>query len=330
MAQFEGKDAKEVIAREAMHWCIALQEDPDDAQLKARFQGWLAQSPDHARAWEEVNRISGLMAETELTRERRAIPPPPARQPQARPQARGRWSRIAITGSLAAAACLLILFLPGLLVSLDADHQTGTAELRRIVLDDKSVVELAPDSAIKVDYSAQERRITLLFGQAFFDVESLTDRPFKVVTGELETTVLGTEFEVRRYANSGLVAVREGRVAVAGTSGSAVKPTQLDAGELLRLGANENAAPAEIDPARVAAWREGKLIVKNRPVGEIIETLGRYHAGVIVRAAPGLDRLRLTGIYDVRDPEQVLRAVALAHGLTVRRITPWVLTLSRI
>lgn len=84
-------------------------------------------------------------------------------------------------------------------------------------LPDGSTVELAPGSRLQYPQglSGAYRRVYLT-GEALFDVQHDATRPFLVVTDKLVTTVLGTRFTVRAYANQPqvLVKVRRGKVRV--------------------------------------------------------------------------------------------------------------------
>lgn len=326
MIEKSENDGSDTVATKAMEWCIALQECPDDHTLRSEFEAWLAESDEHARAWEQVAHLSDLIAQSEVgPAVQSELPISKSKIPK------HKWRRVLKVGMpVAAAACLLLMILPSLLLRLQADYLTDTGETRRITLSDQSVIELAPESAIQVTYSSERRHVTLLSGHAFFDVRPAAERPFSVAFGGFETRVVGTAFEVRIYDESALVAVSEGVVAVNASSDRLESTTQLTKGQVLRVGGSGKVAPMPVPPDQVGAWRNGRLIVRNRPIDEVIQTLEQYHTGVIVRVGPGLADLRLTGIYDIEEPETVLRAVALAHNLTVRRITPWVLTISRL
>ena len=54
-----------------------------------------------------------------------------------------------------------------------------------------------PDSTLALSYGAGGRDVALLAGQAFFDVASLQGRPFRVRSGDVTVTVIGTAFGVR-------------------------------------------------------------------------------------------------------------------------------------
>ncbi|WP_373512704.1 FecR family protein [Persicitalea sp.] len=75
-----------------------------------------------------------------------------------------------------------------------------TSEPLRLRLGDDSEVILSPNS--RLSYPAQfadSARIVYLTGEASFSVER-QERPFLVVTGEMVTKVLGTQFVVRAFA----------------------------------------------------------------------------------------------------------------------------------
>ena len=58
-------------------------------------------------------------------------------------------------------------------------------------------------------------RLTLMSGQANFEVVHEPDRAFRVVAGAARVVDLGTKFDVRLQHDSTIVTVIEGRVAVA-------------------------------------------------------------------------------------------------------------------
>ena len=82
-------------------------------------------------------------------------------------------------------------------------------------------------------------------------------------------------------------------------------------------------------PDQVAAWRRGRLIANDRPVSEVVDELRPYFSGLIVLTDGAFGRRRVTGVYDLHDPVAALRALAQAHrGVSVRRISPWLMVVS--
>lgn len=303
----------------ASEWLLALNEAPQDAALHARFQTWLAASPDHARDWEEMERTYRLMGMTVPAFRQQWAAAPAAWRP-------GR--RVVTAAAIVAAACLALVFAPEALLRLQADTLTATAETRVLRLEDGSSIHLAPRSAVDVAFSGNERRVRLLAGEAFFEVTPDASRPFVVSAGMVETTVLGTAFDVRRGDGQTWVGVRRGHVRV--EDGGAAPPVSVDllAGDWVGLDRGGEAARGHLPADRMAAWTRGDLIVRDAPVADVIAAIRPYYRGVIVLNGEKLARQPLTGIYRLSDPVEAVRAIAETQGAEMRRFSPWLLVVS--
>ncbi len=324
-------------SEQALEWFVLLQDDPQDAALRRRFEGWLAASPAHGDAWARTVRTSSL-AESLLPfdardwavdgvvpdRDRlRATPPDPQRAALGYPRRR----RIPVwwaAGTAALACIALFLAAPSLLVRLQADYTTGSAELRDLVLEDGSRVALAPGSAVAVSYAPATRTVTLLTGGAFFEVKPDAARPFSVAARDVRTTVVGTAFDVRLDPDAVEVAVNEGKVRVDG-GGSA---ESLTAGEALRVSAAGVVVRRPVAADGVAAWRQGSLILEDRSFAAAAAEVERYLPARIVIADKPLSRRPLTGVFDLRDPEKGLDAMAAVLDARIRHVTPWLIVVS--
>ncbi|BBK44190.1 hypothetical protein STVA_42100 [Allostella vacuolata] len=322
-------------ASEAARWLVALDDDPEDAVLRARFEAWRSASPANARAWANAVHVYERMAHTRpaheahwaahaARRDEGARLPAAGRRPRPRRAGRGWGPAVAVAVT---AACLALLVAPAALLRLQADHRTGTAELRSVWLDDGSSVHLGPASAIAVELDGRRRRIRLLQGEALFEVEREPDRPFQVIAGDTVTTVLGTAFDVRLDAGGAAVAVERGRVRVERSSGPA-RPQDLTAGQWVRVVWGGPTDRGAIAPDEIAPWLRGQVVARDRPLAEMVDQLRPYFAGVILLLDGDLGRQRLSGVYNVADPAAALRAMAAAHGGQVRQISPWLLVVS--
>lgn len=312
-------------AREATDWLIFLRDEPDDAALRARFDAWLDASPANAAAWAETRHVDNLISRTRLfATESEALPLDRAR-------ARRQPRRIAIFATaVAMAACLMLVFAPGVLLWLQAAQMTSTAEIGIRHLDDGSVVRLGPESAIDVAFTATKRRVRLLKGEAFFEVVRDASRPFTVESEDVRTTVLGTSFEVRITGDGSTdVAVRDGIVRVAYDKAVPPVSEQLLAGDRVRIGGAGKVTRSSGPPDETAPWLQGQIVARDRAVTDVIDELRRYFPGTILIADRGLARERVTGVYNLSVPMVALHAVASAHGATVREIGPWLVVISR-
>lgn len=296
---------------EAAEWSVLLLDDPDDRDLRRRFEDWRRRSAQNEAAWSEMQQTASLTDDVlvDYAGEWKPIAA----------KARRRWLAPAI--ALAVAAVVAWLAAPMALLRLQADHLTGTAELRTIGLDDGSTVMLAPDSAVVVRYLPGERQVQLLQGEAFFAVAPDKDRPFKVTARSVQASVLGTRFNVRLDDTGVSVAVEEGRVRVDSRNAGET----LSAGQAVQVAATGEFVRTALEPGAVAMWRQGQVYLRNRPLAEAVDEIRRYYPGKIIVTNAALEKQPTTGVFDVTDPEAALRGLAQAHGATVRRISPWLL-----
>ena len=308
----------------AMEWLLRRETERGNPTLEGDFQRWLEQSESHRKAYASVQSTWAELAQL-------PVQPPgietagnvvrlPARSPRS-----VRWFAAA---AAVAAACVLFVAFPVLHRHLMADYTTGVAELREVVLPDGSVVDLDAGSAIAVDYEDGDRRITLLSGQAFFQVTRDTQRPFSVLAGEVTVVVTGTSFGVGKTATTVDVAVQSGTVEVL-RNGKRLSDA-LAMGDRLVIGRTHPSVERErMAPDSVAAWRSRRLVVVDSSFGDIVETLGRHLPGALVVADRSLNRQAITGVFDLTQPVDALRTLAASQQATVTEVTPYLLIVSR-
>lgn len=307
----------------AADWLLRLHANPDDDRTHAAFVDWLSADPSHVEAWRRVGgswqRLGDLAPGAGVSRA--------SGRSAGRPRAVSRrgvaWSVLAVS---ALAACLLLAVGPGLRMAVTADQWTATAEARDVSLPDGSVVHLGGRSAIRVDMSAGSRSVDLVAGEAFFDVAPDAERPFIVTAGDVRVAVLGTAFDVRLSAQAVTVAVGRGTVSVEAAGWPAAR---LTAGQTVRVD-RQRGAPVlgMVADGDVAAWREGYLFVERMTVAEVTGEIARYHPGWIVLADRDLAERRVTGLYNLRDPDAALRAVVEPVGGRITTVTGGVIVIT--
>jgi len=294
-------------------WLMRLDEAPCDASLRAEFEAWLAESDRHRAAYAAVEPVwrasadlapPSAMAAASLSRDGRAPP-------------RRVWRRVAVAAAGAMALAVAFHLLPVLQTRLQADHVTGVAEQRDVTLEDGSRVALDAGSAIAVRYGAARREIDLLAGEAFFQVTPGRARPFVVRAGDVVVTVTGTAFSVGVSDSETTVAVQSGSVDVARRDGALVA-AGLVRGEWLQVASEGRVARGRMAEDEVASWRDRRLVVYDMPVRDVVRRLGRYRQGVVVFLDEGVAGRLVSGVIDLRDPDEALRAlVDLQQGSIV-------------
>lgn len=335
-------DVREQVEDEAASWFLRVSENPGDTRLQDELAAWRRQSALHQEVWDRTCLAYDMFGKAPASHEEHWRPyvsngkAVAAARDGATAARFGagtgrpyRKRRVFVPAAIAAlAVCIALVVLPDLLVRWNADAVTSTAELRVLVLDDGSRVHLAPRTALKVAFTDRERQVRLLSGQAFFEVERDSSRPFAVLSGDIVTTVLGTKFDVRLEDEGASVAVREGHVRVADLRRSPAVARELLAGDVLRLGPPGSAALAATSPSDVGDWSEGRLVVRHRPVSEIVERLRAYYGGMIVMSDRAFSDLQVSGVYDPGEPVTTLENLARLHGSTVRQLSPWLVVVT--
>lgn len=328
----------------AQDWFLRQTVGPLPPAELARFQAWHDADPRHRAAYEEVAALWADVEDLEHAFAPRGQKTVKAAKPSpimaARKAARGksaspnRWRRLApLIAGLAVACALFFVFAPTIShfpARLLADHSTTAGEQRHVVLPDGSVALLNTDSAIDVAYSDRRRVVTLLHGEAWFEVRKDADRPFDVVAVQGRTTAVGTAFAVRDETGSASVTVTEGVVSV--TSPDDAVSVFSDATVLLEAGQQvtylRGAAPGSVryvDPAISTAWRHGVITIRDRPLAEALAEIGRYREGRILLVGDASRYGPVTARLALRDIDGGIDALAATYGLSVTRMTDWLL-----
>ncbi|MBF0892558.1 DUF4880 domain-containing protein [Gluconobacter sp. LMG 1744] len=320
MKQIPDIPLSEQIRSEANLWAIVLTDDPDNDILKQDFAAWHAASPLHAQAWRETLHTWSLTGQTTPAFAHVSLPAE-SRKPLKKIH-RSRMLAKSLPIALAAAACAgLWLGFPAIQTAAMADHKTAVGQNSRIVLSDGSVVTLGGHTAIAVHYSAERRNVTLLAGEALFDVRHDPRRPFQVKAGILQARDIGTRFDIRMDSTQIRVDVQDGRVGVSWQMKPSLPETRLGPGDELALDLQSGRiSRTTVDPDCIGAWRDGTLVVENDTSDHVIATLRRYYPGFILTPFPERKLHRIGGLYNLHDIPAALRAVLMPAGGTVHRL----------
>lgn len=344
------------LKQQAIDWLVRLRSDDlSDVEMYA-FADWLSQDHAHSEAFAEAENLfndmvkaakrpaSSVETQTESYEPRIKALANPVNNHQHlthRPSSKRfrRWG----AASLALAAAWLfavILVIPQQSHLLDnylSDYHTETGELREIQLTDGSRLLLNTNTAVSVDYKESIRQITLHHGQASFTVAGDAQRPFEVVSDGLIVRALGTVFEVYNPDSSEIsVTVQEHAVAArvqAGTKTTAdlhLASVTVQQGQRLRYrsgGTLQQPEPVELN--QTTAWQQHRLFINDRPLSELIAELDRYRVGRIFLSDEKLKNLRVTGVFSLDNPDDVLNSVRKVLALEETRLGPWWVLLHR-
>ncbi|MBY6241143.1 FecR domain-containing protein [Methylosinus sp. Sm6] len=296
----------------AIDWFVRLRAGPLRADEKAELDAWLAEDPANATAFDDVLRMYGHLAEMRPSR-----PGRPARRASPR-------LRIAALAGAAAAAVALVASFDEIAARLRADHYAGAGERKLVTLEDGSRALLDSRSSISVRYSPAERRLSLLTGEAWFEVAPDPSRPFVVEAGGGTVTALGTAFDVALEASGARVTVTEHRVSLSSGGRSVIvdegRQSAFEQGVAAR-------APEPVNVDSVTAWRRGKLIVAKKPLRDVLAAIGRYHRGFIYCVDRSICERRVSGVFGAEDALESLREIETSLGLRVIHLTSYMILL---
>lgn len=283
----------------ALDWLLRLRED-DSPALRAGFQDWLAADPAHPAAWRDVQAVWRAPA----------LATPAAANRNRRPR------RLALAAAVAALA-LGLWQAPDLWLRWQADAITRPGESRQLVLADGSVLRLNTDTLVALDVGASRRHVTLLRGEAFFEVAHDTAHPFTVSTRHGEVTVTGTRFNIRLDPDGDHVLLEQG----------SVRLSQPDTARSLPLRPGEAAVmdstritPQPADAQADLAWLDGRIDIADLPLADAVAHLGRYLDRRVILLPGTPARARVSGSFGSRDPATAIRTLAETAGARMREI----------
>lgn len=263
---------------------LEVSENPEDPDLQAKRDSFVQQSDSARAAYLKVEqgwRVAGGRPRSGL--------------------------RVVIPTLIAFGAGLYLAAAP-LKTYLLADISTGN-DATQAVLASGDLAHLDAGSAIADDTEGHERKVALLRGGAFFDV-SANGQPFVVSTGDVDVRVRGTSFEVSRLADGISVSVAEGRVDV--MVDNEVWP--LVAGSELFWDEDTGVSERLVDTKNVASWRGDQLVVEDLSIRHVAALLDRRVKGEVIVFGGLWAEERVSGTFDLTDPEAALKALAVIGG----------------
>ncbi len=253
-----------------------------------------------------------------------------------------KWFRGTLAASIA--ACLLIALSLWLSIGRSSDIQNGylpdvgsmahTYEIHR--LSDGSVIELNKGAQIFIDFDANERRLQLLSGEAFFNVAKNPGRPFIVNARGVDIQAIGTAFSVNLEEESLEVLVTHGRVSVnpltkteseADTDSweSLQSTPELTAGQRSYVSFSEFAEEPLVEDINEEdldvklAWKHRVLAFENQPLSEIVAEFNKYHPAQLRILDREAADMYMTATFRSSNLDGFLRLLELTMPVAVER-----------
>jgi transmembrane sensor len=207
----------------------------------------------------------------------------------------------------------------------------------RLVLEDGSIVELNAGAKVDVRFSAEERRVELVRGEAHFTVAKNPARPFIVSANKFAVRAVGTAFNVSMDREAVSVLVTEGRVridipaTVKATGAAEVRElSHVAAGQhaLLNVAATgsdlegagasgllklRDVTPAEIEQA--LSWQGLRLEFVDMALKDVVAEFNRYNQQKLVVRDPKASAILVGGSFRADNVETFVRLLESSFGV---------------
>ena len=326
--------SQESIESMAATWMARLGRDDFSADERSEFELWLSASDRHKDAYDRLQAMWGDLSALDALSDI-GVATLKENTQNVFTFPRRKFMQIAATVAAASVGGVAYLAFNGHFgVQRQAETiATKIGEQRGIKLVDGSTIELNTNSKVVINIDRGVRRITLLQGEAHFDVAKDAKRPFVVSVHNKIVRAIGTAFTVRlRSADLVEVTVEEGRVQLgAQTLLGNINPAQPeDIAPLAELSAGQNAVFQErvetiaqlpqSEVKRKLSWRQGLLAYAGDPLSDVVADISRYTAMEIEIADPAIEEIPIGGYFRLGEVDALLDALEGTFGLHVERI----------
>lgn len=231
MSNVKGFTNTPKIKEEAALWLLKIEEEnPLSAEDAKKLRAWVNTSEVHRNV---IMRMSKTWGDMDVLTAIRVAPEAEKESLSSKLRRFARWllsnkghngeetstglsSLIKLTAFASVlVASVMLVGLPQIENPETGVYVTDIGEYKKHTLQDGSTLWLNSDSKVKLDYSDKFRRVSLLRGEAHFEVEKDPNRPFEVYSNDRLVRAIGTAFSVNRLQDSIEVLVSEGTVEVA-------------------------------------------------------------------------------------------------------------------
>lgn len=228
-----------------------------------------------------------------------------------------------------AGAAILILTLSWILMIVMQNQtphlltqSTRNGERITVKLSDGTIVKLNASSSITYPEKFEHTNIreVELKGEAFFEVVPNPNKPFRVHSKDIQTTVLGTSFDVQAYPGESVrVTVATGKVEVAaqlsdnseGNKKVLLHPNQ----QAIYQPSGRDIHTQQVDAAVFIAWKDNVLHFDGLPLKDVIRQMERWYGTKIILTDQALGECAVVGTYHQKNLEDVLKALSFALKL---------------
>lgn len=282
---------------------------------QAEFDAWLAQSDAHHIAYLRQNAVWSAAGRLNALRQRRPM------RAEAAPPKSGKWNLLRFAAAAAVLATVGFAGSAYLKRPVDATYVTPVGGHKIITLADGTRIELNTNSALRIQGDAV-RRVTLLHGEAYFDVHHDGADPFAVTANGYRITDLGTKFSVRATTNAVRVSLLEGSAAVTPLTGRKAQRSALLMPGDVAVASTYKLTVQKEPVANVASslgWRHGLLTFRDTELADAVAEFNRYNTRKLRIGNASVGRLKINGTFQAENADVFAASVQELFGLKVRK-----------
>jgi transmembrane sensor len=294
----------DATALAAIEWEVRLR-DHATSEERMEFDTWRLANPAHQMAWDRLQaRLSsfGSLKDASGTAVHRALQEPS--------HVRRRMLKL----SAGVATGLFFGVGTSKLVahySLDADYSNGQGTAKTLALNNGIPVTLGASTRLYGPDKQRREGFYLASGQLATGSTANLTSPFVVTTRDGMVRVDGARLSIEALRLHTIVGIQGGEAILSSRSGSHVRAP---AGTAWTVSASHITRIPETS-ADIFAWTHGTLVVLDRAVSDVVETLGRYFRGYVRFPKSALSR-RVSGVFPLQNAEAALRQLAEGLGLS--------------
>lgn len=194
---------------------------------------------------------------------------------------------------------------------------TASETWEKQLLDDGTVVYAGPHTKLRLHFTDEVRAVTLLRGQALFEVAREPARPFIVSTDVGTVRAIGTVFATSDLGDSVVVTVAEGRAAVTAKAlSTGIEPmVHASSNQQVVLSPQGVSTPVVVDADRELMWLRDWYESEGECVGDIVERLNRLNDAQVIVEDPQVLRLQVSSLsFRPSQPEDFVRKINLWYA----------------
>jgi transmembrane sensor len=310
------------IDLEALRWLALIERGPLPPQEQRRFAAWVASDIKHRGAMIRARAASLRLDRLAAFAGGRSVL---ENVPRQRPVLQKYTTRRGMIAATVAAAGLMgtgAWLERGRMDEIwgGTRYTTEVGELKKLVLEDGSVITMNTQTEVRVKYTRDRRDIRLVRGEAMFTVAHDATRPFAVRVREWTAVAVGTAFAIRRLDETTTdVTVTEGVVQLLplDEAASAAQP-RLTANQKALLGADGKVQRYSVSDTEIGlllAWRTRLVVFTGEPLRQALTEMNRYSRRPIVVDDPELAERRIVGVFSTSDTQTFVSAMTATLGV---------------